>query len=204
MKRDMSTIFIAATDMFLCVLAVVIVAVNPPTPIHAGVEMKAEYLIRASWPVKDYDADIDLYLATPHSERVYFSNRQVGCTTLDTDNKGWNDSLIPQSDGSYAVSSVAVETIAIRCLDAGHYDAAVNFFGYASHANEIPTRPGKRAIPVHVWIEKVNPKDEIVFQADLILNSENPRESINFASFDLGRDGVATFVAPPLMLVPQR
>jgi len=29
MTRDMSTIFIAATDMFLCILAVVIVAVAP-------------------------------------------------------------------------------------------------------------------------------------------------------------------------------
>lgn len=204
MIRDRSAIFISLADLLLCVVSVVIVGVNPPKPASAGVELKAEYLIRASWPVKDYDADVDLWLSTPHSDRIYYGNRQIGCAGLDIDNRGWSDSVIPQNDGSTAVSSTALETISLRCKDAGHYDAAVNFFGYATHPNEIVTRPGKRGVPVHVWIEQVNPEDKILLQADLILDSESPRQSINWASFDIAPDGTLKFTDVPLQGVPTK
>lgn len=198
-RRASRVIWMSLSDLLLCVVSVVIVAVAPPVPIQAGVETKAEYLIRASWPVKDYDADVDLWLRDPKRVRVSFNSRQDGCVALDMDNRGWSDSAIPGSD---VISSTAIETISLRCIWAGHYDAAVNFFAYASHPNEIQTQAGKRGVPVHVWIEKLNPENKIVFQADLILNSESPRQSINFASFDITPDGELHFVDPPLTPVP--
>ena len=42
--RDRSPVWVGLCDLALAVLAVVFVAVNPPTPKAKGVEMKAEIL----------------------------------------------------------------------------------------------------------------------------------------------------------------
>ena len=54
--RDRSPVWIGLCDMALAILAVVIVAVNPPKPAEAGVKEKGEYLLTIDWSV-DEDAD---------------------------------------------------------------------------------------------------------------------------------------------------
>lgn len=190
MKRDMSTIFIAATDMFLCVLAVVIVAVNPPKPAHAGVEEKAEYLLTVEWSTGP-DADVDIWLQTPRKQPVFFNSRQVGCSTLDQDNKGWGDSIIHLPDGSVTKVRAIKETIALRCIEPGHYDLAVNLFGFSNHEGS-PGLP----IPAHVEITGLNPEVTTVFSKDISLTYQ--KQTTNVASFDMSANGVMTFVDPPL------
>jgi len=56
---DRSPVWIGLCDMALAVLAVVVVAVNPPQQAR-GVEMKAEMLATIEWDVNT-DADVDIH-----------------------------------------------------------------------------------------------------------------------------------------------
>ncbi len=86
--RDRSPVWIGLCDMALAVLAVVIVAVNPPKPADAGIKEKAEYLITMESSV-DIDADPDLHMMTPSHKPVFYASRDVGCAKLDSDPRGF-------------------------------------------------------------------------------------------------------------------
>jgi hypothetical protein len=190
MTRDRSTIWIGISDLLLCVVCVVIVAVNPPKPVHAGVDEKAEYLLTVEWSTEP-DADVDIWLQTPRKMPVFFNSRQVGCATLDQDNKGWGDSIIHLPDGSTTKVRAVKETIALRCIEPGHYDLAVNLFGFSNHEGA-PGLP----LPAHVEITGLNPEVKTLFSKDISLTYQ--KQTINVASFDLSPNGDMTFVDPPL------
>lgn len=189
-SRDDSTTWVAMVDLLCAILAVVIVAVNPPKPAHAGVDEKAEYLLTVEWPTGP-DADVDIWLMTPHQMPVFFNSRQVGCATLDQDNKGWGDSIIHLPDGSTAKVRSAKETIVLRCLEPGHYDLAANLFGFSPHEGA-PGLP----IPVRVEVTGLNPEVKTLFAKDISLTHST--QTTNVASFDLSANGEMVFVDPPL------
>lgn len=187
---DRSSVWIAMVDMSLAILAVVIVSVNPPAPVKAGVDEKAEYLVSAEWSV-DRDIDVDLHMMPPRGKPVFFASREVGCSNLDRDNRGFLDSLFTLADGSQTKIDSNRETIAIRCKEFGHYDVAVNVYSSRSEkTDEI------QDLKVHVEITGLNPSVKMIFTKDVTLNHVG--QTINVASFDMARDGGITFVDPPL------
>jgi hypothetical protein len=127
--RDRSPVWIGLCDLALAVLAIVIVAVNPPAPKARGVEMKAELLATVEWAV-DIDADVDIHMMPPSHHPVFYGARDVGCATLDRDNRGFLDSIITLADGSQTRVDSDKETIAIRCIEPGHYDFGANLYAY--------------------------------------------------------------------------
>jgi hypothetical protein len=189
MKRDMSTLFIAATDMFLCVLAVVIVAVAPSKAKTDGVKPRAELLITADWPVL-LDSDVDLWVVGPTRKPVFYGSRDVGCVSLDRDSLGYSTSMVTLADGSTVQADSNKETATVRCVAPGHYDIAVNLFSDREFSK------GAKSIPVRVEVTGLNPQVTTLFAGNVAL--EHIGQTINVSSFDLSADGKVTLVSPPL------
>jgi hypothetical protein len=188
---DRSPVWIGLCDMALAVLAIVIVAVNPPPKAADGVKEKAEYLLSLEWDVHK-DADVDIHLMPPSRKPVFYASRDVGCATLDRDNRGFIDSFITLADGSRTQVDSNKETIALRCIEPGHYDLGANLYTDRDGAID------RRAIglKVHAEILALNPSVRVVFAKDFDLNYVG--QTVNWASFDMARDGQITLSDPPL------
>lgn len=178
--RDRSPVFVALADLLLCCLSVVVVAVNPKAP--AGELPKAEFLITASWP-PTLDADVDLLALTPARMPLYYRTRQIGCASLDQDNRGWQSRSEPK------------ETLTIRCIAAGRWDFGVNLFTYESHP-QAPLSEGSLAIPVHVEVIKLNPSVRSLFTGTVTLVHRS--QTINVVSVEIAPNGDAKLVKPSL------
>ncbi len=196
---DRSPVWIAFTDMALAIVAVVIVAVNPPRKAH-GVERKAEYLLTASWP-NTLDADVDLWAVGPERKPVFYSSRDIGCGRLDQDDRGFLDGRVRLADGSTATVPEFKETISIRCVDPGHWDAAVALYSFRDHGSTVGGGD-KLGIPVHVELIGLNPDVRVLAAKDVVLDRVS--QSINTISFDVGRDGKMTPADPPLGLIVEQ
>ena len=192
--RDRSPVWIGLCDLALAVLAIVIAAVNPPAPKIKGVEMKAELLATIEWDV-NIDADVDIHMMPPSRRPVFYGSRDVGCATLDRDNRGFIDSMITLADGTQTKVESDKETIAIRCVEPGHYDLAANLYEYRiNHFSESSRRD--LGLNVHVEILGLNPQVRVLFAKDIALDAVG--QTVNWASFDMARDGSITLVDPPL------
>ena len=192
--HDRSSIWVGLADLLLCVLSVVIVAVAPKSPAQSGVEMKALYLLTIEWDV-GIDADADIHLMPPRGKPVFYASREVGCATLDRDNRGFLDSIVELLDGSKTKVMTNKETIAIRCIEPGRYDLAANLYAYrADNFNQTDER--FLALKVHAEIIGLNPAVKLLFARDVTLDRIGQTE--NVASFDMAQDGTIAFVDPPL------
>ena len=187
MKRDMSTLFIAATDMFLCVLAVVIVAVAPSKAKVDGVKPHAEFLIQMDYPI-DRDVDLDLWVVGPERKPVFYNSRQVGCADLDRDSLGLATAHVYLADGTSVLSKSNIETTTLRCIAPGRHDVAVNLFSFHSDSGS--------PITAHVEVTGLNPSVRTLWAGDVTLNRLG--QTINVISFDLDKDGKFTVVSVPL------
>ena len=194
---DRSPIWIAMADLLLCVLAIVIAAVNPKSEAK-GIESKAEYVITAEWPIDSLDADVDLWAIPPPGDApVYYRNREVGLTMLDQDCLGKSNSSVTLADGTTMATKTCRETITLRGVVPGKYDLAINL--YSSNDERGHPSPGDAdglGVKVHVEIVRLNPTVKVMFQSDLTL--DRPRQTINFASFELTPDNQFKFQPPPL------
>jgi hypothetical protein len=192
--RDRSPIWIGLADLLLCMLSVTIVQANPKAPREAGVKEKAEYLASIEWDV-NIDADADIHMKGPSGKPVFYAAREVGCATLDRDNRGFLDSIITIGDGSQTKVDSDKETIAIRCIEPGHYDLAANLYAYRVNG---ASRTAARSLrlKVHAEIVKLNPTITVVFSRDILLDRVG--QTTNWASFDMNRAGEITLVDPPL------
>jgi len=200
---DRSPVYIATVDMVLAMLAVLIVAVNPPA--KKSVEQKAEYLLTASWP-NTLDADVDLWMVGPSGKPTFYQARDVGCARLDQDDRGFLDGLIHLADGTDVKADDFKETISIRCIEPGHYDAAVALYAFHDHHtigdDRVPPSRTGLAIPVHVELVGLNPDVRVLYARDVAL--DHVGDSVNTFSFDVPRDGKATMSDPPLEPIAER
>ena len=192
--RDRSPIWIGLADLLLCILSVTIVAAHPKSEHESGVKEKAEYLASIEWDV-NVDADVDIHAMAPLRKPVFYASRDVGCATLDRDNRGFLDSVITLADGSQTKVESDKETIAIRCKEFGHYDFAANLYAYRiDNVSQIASN--SLGLKIHCEIVALNPTMKVLFSKDIVLNSVG--QTVNFASFDMDRDGAITFTDPPL------
>ena len=197
--RDRSPIWIGLADLLLCVLSVVIVAVAPKADPHKGVEEKVEYLLSIEWSV-DIDADADIWLIPPSKKPVFYGSRDVGCATLDRDNRGFQDSIITLADGSTTRVDSDKETIAIRCIEPGHYDLGAHLYAYRIEGLAADDRKDL-GLKVHVEILAINPSVRTIFSKDIVLDRVG--QTNNTVSFNMARDGSITLADPPLTPITQ-
>jgi hypothetical protein len=184
---------ITLIELLLCFLLVIIALVSTHKADDAGIKPKAEYVITAEWSL-DSDADVDLWgVPPPGGQPVFYKSREQGLLVLDQDCLGFPNTIVSLDDGSQVKMSTCKETMSLRGIVPGHYDFGVNLFAYRE--SSVSTDP-PAGIKVHVEIIQMNPRVKVVYVGDVSLDHQ--RQTINFASFDLARDGSFKRADPPL------
>ena len=195
--RDRSPIWIGLSDLLLCVVSVVIVAVSPSTKAK-GPERKAEFLISADWNV-DINADVDLHVRTPGGAQVYYTMRQANCASLDRDSRGFIDGRIKLADGSETKVASYKETVTVACLEPREWDVAVNLYGDKGRLDSSGVyheAPEGDTVPVHIEVLRINPSLKIEWAGDVALNRVG--QTLNVVSFELAPGGALKLVDPPV------
>lgn len=195
MKGDRATGWAGCADLWACLFAIALYAVAPKTPPADGSKQPALYLLTLEWDGVTRDIDVDSWLKTPGGKLVFYDSRQVGCATLDLDNRGWPDSIVTLADGTKSKSLSSKETIALRCVEPGVYTFATHLFQFREDAFGVPYTRHDLNVKVHAEIVALNPY-HVVFQKDVVLNTRWQAE--NLTSFEIKPDGGIALSDPPL------
>lgn len=154
--------------------ALALVFINPPAK-QGAVDLKAEFLITASWPDGD-PADLDMWVQEPGGKTVWYKMRDEGLMHLDRDDRGnFNDMIIV--NGKEVINPLNQEIVSLRGIIAGEY--TVNLHYYRSEK--------KAPIQATVTLLRVNPRAEVVWHGSVTLDT--PGVERTAIRFTLTRDG---------------
>lgn len=173
---------------FSFLFLVSLIFINPIAD-RAKVEKQAEYIITATWPQNLAD-DIDLWMRAPTGHTVSYLKKEVAWLHLERDDRGEiNDTLM--IDGKQEIHPINQEIITIRKRYAGEY--IVNLYYY--------TAKSRKAIPVDIRIDRINPKYETVYRKTINLNKQD--EETTAVRFTIKPDGsVHKINQLPITLTP--
>lgn len=128
---------------------------------------KVEYMVSAVWP-PDLNNDIDLYMADPLGNIVYFNRREDGLMHLDRDDVGTKNDEISLPDGSKFVYKENREIINIRGIVPGEYIVNIHVFSI---------RDKGKPTPVTVKLEKMNPYKTVMVK-EIVLNETGEEKTV--------------------------
>jgi hypothetical protein len=137
----------------------------------------AAFLVKINWAGESND-DVDLYVADPLNEIVYFRQKQIGLMSLDRDDTGHQQNMVTLPDGRVVQSQFNEEQVNIRGIVEGEY--IVNVHMYRKSDN----RPTK----VEVALFKSGGVDDIEVHKQVVTLSAERQEETAFR-FTLTKDG---------------
>jgi hypothetical protein len=179
--RRHSAIGVGFTDLlfnallgFVVMFVLAFLLINPVAKTGA-VDPKAEFLITLSWPDGRRE-DVDLYVADPAGNLVWFRQREAGLMHLDRDDLGQRNDLIEVA-GRKIANPINQEIVSIRGVLPGEF--VVNVHLYREH--------GGGAVPATIKVEKLNPKVELVFYGAVTLDEQG--DEATAVRFAIGTDG---------------
>ncbi|MGH6895368.1 MAG: hypothetical protein ACREJ5_02305 [Geminicoccaceae bacterium] len=179
--RRRSEIGVGFTDLlfnallgFVVMFVLAFLMINPIARTGA-VDPKAEFLITLTWP-DGRPEDVDLYVADPADNLVWFRQREAGLMHLDRDDLGQRNDVVEVA-GRRIVNPLNQEVVSIRGIVPGEF--VVNVHLYREHDGG--------AVPATVKVEKLNPRVELVFYGTVALVAQgDERTAVRFA---VGADG---------------
>jgi hypothetical protein len=146
-----------------------------PTAKTGAVDLKAEMIITMNWPDNDPD-DMDLYVADPLGNIVWYHSKEAGMMHLDRDDRGnYRDTITV--DGRTIQNPLNQEMVTIRGIVPGEY--VVNVYQF------LATSAAK--VPVSVKVEKLNPVATVVYYGNKDLDHTGHEET--FVRFTLDAEG---------------
>jgi hypothetical protein len=179
--RRRSDIGVGFTDLlfnallgFVVMFMLAFLLINPVAKTGA-VDPKAEFLITLSWPDGRRE-DVDLYVADPAGNLVWFRQREAGLMHLDRDDLGQRNDLIEVA-GRQIANPLNQEIVSIRGVLPGEF--VVNVHLYREH--------GGGAVPATIKVEKLNPQVELVFYGAVTLAEQG--DEATAVRFAIGTDG---------------
>jgi hypothetical protein len=167
---------------FVFLFIVAFILINPIAK-QADVKVPAEFMIVMTWPDDDHN-DIDLWVADPLGNYVYFARRESGFLNLDRDDLGSTTDMVIV-DGKEVRVGINREVVTIRGIISGRYLVSAHYYSDRSVAAIGP-------IPVTVEVIKLNPY-KIVYRQDLIL--QDTGQVKNFYQFSLSHSGSVTNIS---------
>jgi hypothetical protein len=182
--RRSSNVGLGFTDLlfnallgFVVMFVLAYLMINPIARTGA-VDPKAEFLITLTWPDGRRD-DVDLYVEDPAGNLVWFREREAGLMHLDRDDLGLRNDLI-EIGGQQVINPLNQEVVSIRGIVPGEY--VVNMHLYRAE--------GDLPLSAQVKVEKLNPRVEVVFYGEVILDGTgDERTAVRFSVRPDGRFG---------------
>ena len=139
---------------------VALMMVNPVSK-KGVIELKAEFIISATWPEHLPD-DIDIWVEDPHGQVVSYLQRDAGWMHLDRDDRGeLNDTV--EIDGIEVIYPINQEIVTLRGTIEGEY--VINLYFYKAESGN--------KIPVTVKVERVNPEFKLVYVDQVIMERQD-------------------------------
>jgi hypothetical protein len=179
--RRRSDVGVGFTDLlfnallgFVVMFVLAFLLINPIARTGA-VDPKAEFLITLTWPDARPE-DVDLYVADPADNLVWFRQREAGLMHLDRDDLGQRNDFVEVA-GRRIANPLNQEVVAIRGIVPGEF--VVNVHLYRGEGGE--------AVPVTVKVEKLNPRVELVFYGTVALLAQG--DQLTAVRFAVGSDG---------------
>jgi len=162
---------------FAVMLFIAFSLIKPDAEANA-VNVKAEFIITASWP--DYNPDdIDLYVEDPLGQIVWYHQMQKGFMSMDRDDRGnYLDTITV--NGVKTVNPLNQETVSIRRNIPGEY--VVNVYKFSDDSGA-PT-------PVSVRVEKINPRVSVVSYRTVTLVAKDDEQTV--VRFTIDAEGKVT------------
>lgn len=146
-----------------------------PTAKTGAVDLKAEMLITMNWPDNDPD-DMDLYVADPAGNIVWYHSKEAGLMHLDRDDRGnYRDTITV--NGRTIQNPLNQEMVTIRGIVPGEY--IINVYDF------LATSAAK--VPVSVKVEKLNPTATVLFYGTIEFDHKGQEET--FVRFTLDAEG---------------
>lgn len=124
--------------------------------INEGIRPKAEYIITAEWATK-INADVDLWVADPLGNIVYFQNKDLGLLHLDYDNLGKTNSIVTLNDGTTVEPDSAREVVSLRGIVPGEYVVNLVLYSLKDDSGMYITKESPQPVDVKVEIIRINP-----------------------------------------------
>jgi hypothetical protein len=179
--RRHSGVGVAFTDLlfnallgFVVMFALAVLLINPIARTGA-VDPKAEFLITLTWPDGRAE-DVDLYVADPAGNLVWFRQREAGLMHLDRDDLGQRNDFVEVA-GHRITNALNQEVVSVRGILPGEFVVNVHLYRAA----------GDASVPATVKVEKLNPRVELVFYDTVTLIARgDERTAVRFA---VGTDG---------------
>lgn len=141
------------------------------------VKNHAAFLVKINWPGESND-DVDLYVADPLNEIVYFRQKQIGLMSLERDDTGRQQNMVTLPDGRVVQSQFNEEQVNIRGLIEGEYTVNVHMY---RKSDDHPTK-------VEVSLFKATGGDDIEVHKQVVTLTAERQEETAFR-FTLTKDG---------------
>ena len=162
---------------FSVIVFIALALIKPDAQANA-VNIKAEFIITATWPDFNPD-DIDLYVEDPLGQIVWYHQMQKGFMSMDRDDRGnYLDTITV--NGVKTVNPLNQETVSIRRNIPGEY--IVNVFKFSNDSGA-PT-------PVSVKVEKINPRVSVVSYRTVTLVAKDDEQTV--VRFTIDAEGKVT------------
>jgi hypothetical protein len=154
----------------------------------AGMEMKAEFVVEATWPNKAFD-DIDMHMLLPNGKRVFYSGKDKGFAVLERDDLGALGDVLDMPDGSKKLIEINKEIITVRAIVPGRY--VVNLYVYRARDEEKGLHPEvKLPYEAEVSLTKINPRIEERVRSKVTLTEQG--QQVTAFSFTVMPNGEIT------------
>jgi hypothetical protein len=138
------------------------------------VDLKAEYIISATWPDHLAD-DIDLWVQDPIGETVSYLRKDAAWLHLDRDDRGEiNDTITV--NGEELIYPINQEIVTVRGIIPGEY--TVNLYYYKAAQAE--------PVQALVKVEKVNPTLQTVYVRRVTLAAQDEEQTVVRFTLDQG------------------
>ena len=128
--------------------------------------------------------DLDLWVQGPSGESVWFRNREADLMHLDRDDRGNSNNTI-MINGRKVVNPLRQEVVTIRSIVPGEYVVNAHYYETKDIDNSDPK--AGQAVQATVSIIKVNPKAEVVFYGQAMLEARG--KEVTMARFTVTPEG---------------
>ncbi len=164
---------------FVMLFAVALLVMNPKAKTGV-IDAKAEFIITVTWPDLNPN-DVDTWVQDPGGNLVWFRAREGGMMHLDRDDRGLSNDTIT-INGQQVVNPLNQEVVTIRGFAPGEYTVNLHYY---------ETKNGE-AVAAKVSVVKVNPRAEVVFYGDVLLQRKG--DEATAVRFTVDREGLVTGV----------
>lgn len=145
-------------------------------PESKQIDTVAQALVVLEWPDSSGN-DIDLWVQDPEGAAVGYQNRDAGSMSLERDDLGKSNDVITLA-GRKVVLKRNHEVITLRGFSPGEYKISVHYYRHSGSTTGGTPDGGGIYTPVTVRLIMVNPKYDLVFEKEGILQKQGDEFAI--------------------------